>query len=64
MNKDQYNTLIAEIRACREDIAALRKLVINTHDPILQALLEEYIKVKPSPQTLANLVNQANKKSS
>jgi hypothetical protein len=61
----QYNILLSEIKACREDIEALRKRIEDTHDPVLQTLLEMIIQVKPTPASpIQDLLNKANKKTS
>jgi cell division septum initiation protein DivIVA len=61
----QYHTLLTEIKACREDIEALRKRIEDTHDPVLQTLLEMIIQVKPTPASpIQDLLNKANKKTS
>jgi hypothetical protein len=61
----QYNTLLTEIKACREDIEALRKRIEDTHDPVLQTLLEMVVQVKPTPASpIQDLLNKANKKTS
>jgi hypothetical protein len=40
--------ILQELQRQGEQIEVLRKKIEQTHEPILQALLEEYIKIKPS----------------
>jgi uncharacterized coiled-coil DUF342 family protein len=60
----QLQQIITELKACREDIAALRKRIDELHDPVLQAYLEQAIQIKPAPPSLEDMVKQAKKKTS
>jgi hypothetical protein len=61
---DKLEQILNELKACREDIEALRKRIEDTHDPVLQTLLEMIIQVKPTSSPIQDLLNKANKKTS
>jgi uncharacterized coiled-coil DUF342 family protein len=61
---DKLEQILNELKACREDIEALRKRIEDTHDPVLQTLLEMIVQVKPTFSPIQDLLNKANKKTS
>jgi uncharacterized coiled-coil DUF342 family protein len=61
---DKLEQILNELKACREDIEALRKRIEDTHDPVLQTLLEMIVQVKPTSSPIQDLLNKANKKTS
>jgi hypothetical protein len=57
--------ILLELKAQREDIAALRQRIDELWDPVLQAYLEQAIQLKPVNLTpIQELLNKAQKKSS
>jgi hypothetical protein len=61
---DKLEQILNELKACREDIEALRKRIEDTHDPVLQTLLEMIVQVKPTSSPIQDLLNKAKNKTS